>query len=417
MMLREASFPDTAIDTREMASTLPVSPLRISLVTETYPPEINGVAMTLGRLVNSLRERGHFVEVVRPRQLADANEVANSPELVLVRGLPIPGYSELRFGLPAAGALKRRWANQRPHIVHIATQGPLGRSARTAARKLGLPVSSGFHTNFDAYSRHYGIGWMKGLIARVLRGFHNGTDATLVPTRSLARSLLNSGYHNVSVVSRGIDTRLFNPQRRSASLRSAWEARTDDLVVAYVGRIAAEKNMGLVFEAFNEMQRARHDAKLVLVGDGPLLAALKTRYPQHIFTGMQRGEALAEHYASADIFLFPSLTETFGNVTVEALASGLGVVGYDYAAAAELIDNGHSGMLATPDDANGFINNAVMLATDRALLARTRLRAAASVSHLDWLQVSDIFATKLRSLISSHERKQRAKNSLAIALE
>jgi glycosyltransferase involved in cell wall biosynthesis len=386
-------------------------------VTETYPPEINGVAMTLGRLVSSLRVRGHFVEVVRPRQLGDGDAPANTEELVLVKGLPIPGYSELRFGLPATGILKQRWVAQRPHIVHIATQGPLGRSARSVARKLGLPVSSGFHTNFDAYSRHYGIGWLKGIIAAVLRNFHNGTDATLVPTRSLARALMSSGYRNVSVVSRGIDTRLFNPQRRSQTLRTAWGARPDDLVVAYVGRIAPEKNMGLVFAAFNEMLRARHDAKLVLVGDGPLLNSLKARYPQHVFTGMQRGEALATHYASADIFLFPSLTETFGNVTVEALASGLGVVGYDYAAAAELIDNGHSGMLATPDDANGFINSAVTLATDRALLARMRLRASASVSHLDWMQVSEVFANKLRSLISSHDRKQRAKNTLVVSTE
>lgn len=248
-------------------------PLRIALVTETHPPEINGVAMTLGQMVAVLRNRGHCVEVVRPHQPGDGTS-----EDVQVKGLPIPGYSELRFGLPATRTLRQRWTAQRPDIVHIATQGPLGWSARTAARALGLPVSSSFHTNFDSYSRHYGIGWMKGPITRALRSFHNGTDATLVPTRSLARTLLSGGYRNVSVVSRGIDTRLFHPQRRSPSLRTAWGARPGDLVVAYVGRIAAEKNMELVFAAFDEVHRARHDAKLVLVGDGPLLSSLRARY-------------------------------------------------------------------------------------------------------------------------------------------
>lgn len=375
--------------------------LRIALVTETFPPEINGVAMTLGRLAAALRKRGHAVDVIRPRQLVEESSVAD----MLVKGLPIPGYRELRFGLPAARALKRQWQAQRPHVVHIATQGPLGWSARKAALALGLPVSSSFHTNFDAYSRHYGIGWMRGAIARTLRNFHNGTGATLVPTRSLARSLLASGYRNVSVVSRGIDTRLFSPQRRSMSLRATWGVKPDDLVVAYVGRLAPEKNLDLVFAAFAEVQRARHDAKLVLVGDGPLHAALKARYPQHVFTGMRCGEDLAAHYASADLFLFPSLTETFGNVTVEALASGLGVVAYDYAAAAELIEDGHNGSVAAPDDANAFINSAVLLATDRTLLARVRTHAASSVAHLDWMQVSEVFAAKLRKLIAAQESR------------
>jgi glycosyltransferase involved in cell wall biosynthesis len=391
-----------------------VSPaLRVVLVSETYRPEINGVAMTLGHLVDGLRARGHCVEVVRPRQAGDDNLHDNDVlSDMLVTGLPIPGYPELRFGLPATAKLKQRWMAKPPDIVHIATQGPLGWSARWAACALDLPVSTSFHTNFDAYSRHYGIGWIKTLIAITLRNFHNGTGATMVPTRSLARDLVANGYCNVSVVSRGIDTRLFNPQRRSNTLRTEWGVRRDELIVAYIGRIAPEKNLDLVFAAFNEVQRARRDAKLVVVGDGPLLHSLKVRYPQHIFTGMQSGEALAAHYASADMFLFPSLTETFGNVTVEALASGLGVVGYDYAAAAELIENGQNGLLAAFDDANGFINNAVALATDCVLLARMRLRACASVSHLDWMQVCDVFTTQLHDLIIRHERKRRIKNPL-----
>ena len=408
--------PMKADDLLIPANARQLSLLHMALVTETYPPEINGVAMTLGRLADSLRARGHRVDLVRPRQRIEDDAMASAHDM-LVRGLPIPGYPQLRFGLPARNALEQRWKTQRPDIVHIATQGPLGWSARAAARKLGLPVSSSFHTNFDAYSRHYGVGLLKKPIARVLRNFHNGTDATLVPTKSLAQALVGEGYRNVSVSSRGIDTVLFNPQRRSSTLRTAWGVRADDLVVAYVGRIAPEKNMGLVFDAFAEILRARHDARLLLVGDGPQLTALKARHSQHIFAGMRRGEELAAHYASADMFLFPSLTETFGNVTVEALASGLAVVGYDYAATAELIEDGHNGMLAARDDANAFINSAVTLATDRSLLMRMRMRAHASVAHLDWMQVSDLFAARLRNLITAHERKQRAQNALAIATD
>ena len=182
-----------------------------------------------------------------------------------------------------------------------------------------------------------------------------------------------------------------------------------------VGRLAAEKNLGLTLKAFEEIKKVRPDARLLFVGDGPEKARLAAQHPQHIYAGMRRGEDLAAHDASADLFLFPSLTETFGNVTSEALASGLGVVAYACAAAEELIDDGISGLLAPPEDETTFIQSAALLASDPVLLPAIRLRAAPSVQHLDWERVHDSFTNTLDGLISAHQRRQRDENALITA--
>jgi len=383
--------------------------LRIALVTETYPPEINGVAMTLGRMVDGLLRRGHAIQLVRPRQHAlDVPAEQRAFEEVFATGVPIPKYDGLKFGLPAKARLARLWQHKRPDLVHVVTEGPLGWSAIGAARKLRLPVTSDFHTNFHSYSRHYGFGWLKAPIASYLRKFHNRTQATLVPTRALAQELGSAGYENLAVVSRGVDTGQFNPSRCSTELRASWgvkDTTADDLVVLYVGRLAPEKNLPLVLEAFAAIRAVRPEARLVFVGDGPLRGSLQASCPAAIFAGMRTGADLAAHYASADLFLFPSLTETFGNVTTEALASGLGVVAYQYAAAADLIADGTNGRHAPPGDTAAFIAAAADLAGDREQLQRLRAAAPASVAQLDWETIHDCFARTLSGIVASHERQ------------
>ena len=225
--------------------------LRIAVVTETYPPEVNGVALSAARFLEGLRSRDHDIMLVRPRQSAgDVETVKGSLREVLTKGLPIPRYPGLRMGLPATRALESLWQRWRPDVVHVLTEGPLGWSALRAARKLQLPVVSDFRTNFHSYSSHYGVGWLGKPILAYLRKFHNKTLWTLVPTESLRRELEQLGFLNLRVIARGVDTKLFNPARRSPLLRADWGAGPDDPVLLHVGRIAAEKNMDALQTAY-----------------------------------------------------------------------------------------------------------------------------------------------------------------------
>jgi glycosyltransferase involved in cell wall biosynthesis len=403
--MNAADMPDFAVDTYPAAHRS----LRVAFVTETYPPEINGVALTIARVVEGLHRRNHDVQLIRPRQALcdDTDDTGRTGEAahagrfhqVLMRGLPIPRYPHLRMGVPSKKLLVQLWATQRPDVVHVATEGPLGWSALQAARHLKLPVSSDFRTNFHAYSKHYGVGWLHKPIMAYLRKFHNQCAVTMVPTEPLRKELTAAGLRHVEVVARGVDTRLFDPQRRSAALRAAWGVGDKDLVVACVGRLAAEKNLGLLLRAFDAIRRDDPRARLLLVGDGPLRAELAARAPDALFVGQRKGEDLAAHYASADLFLFPSQTETFGNVTTEAMASGLPVVAYDYAAAAQLMRSGDNGMLVPFGDEAAFELTAVQVARSRArrqaLGAMARQRALAQ----DWDDVLVRFEAQLMRVI------------------
>lgn len=379
--------------------------LRVAVVTETYPPEINGVAMTISRMVTGLRQRQHQVQLIRPRQ-SPYDRPATDPtfEEVLQRGVAIPRYDSLRLGLPAKRALLRLWSVRRPDIVHIVTEGPLGWSALTAAGKLGIPCSSDFHTNFHSYSKHYGVGWLKKPIVGYLRKFHNKAHATLVPTASIVKDLEQHGYINLRVVARGVDTRLFHPGKRSVVLRQQWGVKPQQPVAIYVGRLAPEKNLPVVLQAFAAMQSTRPDARLVLVGDGPRRPGLQASNPDFIFAGMRTGDDLAAHYASGDVFLFPSTTETFGNVTVEAMASGLAVVAYDYAAAAEHILHGRNGVVADFDNAQEFVKFAAGLIADPQRITEFGRRARATAEDIDWERVHGEFEAALLDVIENQDR-------------
>ncbi|MFH2140716.1 MAG: glycosyltransferase family 1 protein [Pseudomonadota bacterium] len=366
--------------------TLHVAPaLSIALVTETYVPEVNGVAITIGRMVHGLLKRGHRIHMIRPRQgKQDAPAAEANYAETLVSGMPIPGYPELKSGLPAKNLLLKLWRKQRPDVVHIATEGPLGWSALSAARKLDIPVSTDFHTNFHNYTQHYGIGLLKKPIAAYLRHFHNKSACTLVPTASLQQQLEHEGYQNVLVVSRGVDTELFHPAKRDAELRASWNADEDTPVVMLVSRIAPEKNLQVVIQAFEQMRKVNPLARLVMVGDGPARAELQKQHPHVIFAGMQTGEPLARHYASGDIFIYPSLTETYGNVTVEAMASGLATLAYDYAAAQQHIKHDVNGLLAPFADTDAFVAQARGLISDMERVQRIRRAARETVESLTW---------------------------------
>lgn len=365
-----------------------VKTLRVAMVTETYPPEVNGVARTVGLMADGLRARGHSIQLVRPRQ--NGHDVAAAGEdfhELLQAGIPIPRYTQLKMGMPAKGSLVRAWSQRRPDLVHIATEGPLGWSALAAARKLGIRTATDFHTNFHAYSRHYGFAWLARPVTAYLRHFHNRADRTLVPTEELAADLGRCGFRGLAVVGRGVNPQVFSPGRRSPELRASWGANEDTPVALCVSRFAPEKNFPLVIRAYEAMRGVRPDTKLVLVGDGPMAEALRARNIGYVIAGRKVNGELSRHYASADIFLFASTTETFGNVTLEAMASGLGIVAYDYAAARQHLEHGRSALLAPVDDEAAFLNAAIRLASDPPFARSLGRAARAAAEDLTWERI------------------------------
>lgn len=378
--------------------------MRIAIVTETFMPEINGVAMTIGRLVQGLAERGHSLQVVRPRQNPHhPHGIPAEFDDVTLPGFPIPLYPEMRMGFPCFFTLLKLWKARRPDFVHIVTEGPMGLTAVHAARRLRIPCISSFHTNFHHYTHHYGIGFLYGPLVAYFRHIHNLTRCNLVPDATLITELEVHGFRNSHHWARGVDTELFTPARRDAALRQEWglgdgSPCDDTLAVLHVSRVAKEKNIPLVVEVFDQISTAAPHARLVIVGDGPELPRLRKRYPHVIFTGMKLGEDLARHYASADLFLFASTTETFGNVVTESLASGLVTLTYEYAAGRQFIRPGENGYLAGFDNPASFADTARIAMRERHRWPAIRTAARATAEGIPWSHILDNYETLLKKL-------------------
>ncbi|MQT64128.1 glycosyltransferase [Pseudomonas sp. FSL R10-0056] len=378
--------------------------LHIALVTETFAPEINGVANTLGHLCDGLRARNHRVQLIRPRQSADGNQ-RSSDDLMLCRGWPLPGYPGLQWGLTSTHRLTRRWCQHPPDVVYIATEGPLGLCALRVARRLGITAVTGFHTNFQQYLRQHGLTLFTRALTHYLRGFHNRSAMTLVPSASQRVELERRHFERLELLPRGVDSQLFSPAKRQNALRQSWGLRENDIALLYVGRLAPEKNLDALKRCFDELQ-ARYPArrfKLIVVGNGSKRASLEASLPEAIFCGQQSGEALACHYASGDVFLFPSLSETFGNVVLEAQASGLGVVAYDEAAAGLHIRHGYNGVLAMPGDEYAWIEAACWLLDDPETLRTLRLNARRHASRQSWTGIVEQFENQLQQARQGRE--------------
>jgi len=382
----------------------PPVPIHLAIITETWPPGINGVAHTIHRLVQGLLESGAYhIELIRPEQTGEMPSVTRNAlklEQHLVNGLRLPFYPEVQLGHPQYFTLKRRWSRNRPDLVQIVTEGPLGYSAIKAARKLGIPLISDFHTNFDQYSRHYHYPCLFRLIRAYLRHLHNQTRLTLVPTNSLRAELQQNGYERLGLLTRGIDTQQFHPGHRSPALRHGHGIRDEQLLVLLVSRMAQEKNLDLAFKAFRAIQQQTPEARFLLAGDGPERTRLQKQHPDCHFVGMQTGRALAQYYASADLFLYPSTTETFGNVILEAMASGLPVVTFDYAAAREHIHNTVNGISVPFADPDAFIASALELSLDRERCRAIGSMARHTATGLGWEKVIRQFDTTVRNLLN-----------------
>jgi glycosyltransferase involved in cell wall biosynthesis len=348
--------------------------MRLTLVTETFAPQVNGVSRTLGQLVHHMEKAGDEVQVVHPNY-GQASTRAHDHQ---VASFVLPFYREVSVPFPPFRAVHRAIDAFRPDVVHVATEITLGLSALRYSLRREIPTVSSFHTNFDQYCDHYRLGWAKGLAWRYLRWFHNRTRETYVPSRATIEELEARGFERLVLWPRGVDGQLFRPDRPGrAKVREALGFGPDDVVIGHVSRLAAEKNVMHLAQALREVGEARPDARFLFVGDGPARSELEEEMgPNARFVGYQGGEDLADHYAAADLFAFASLTETFGNVVLEALASGLPSVVIRAGGVGEIVRSGETGILIEPEDPPSQMARALIGLVDDPTLRREMAEAA-----------------------------------------
>ncbi len=379
--------------------------MRFLLITDTYLPDINGVARTLATLATGLEKRGHSVEIVTTLEAGSGEP--DSMKRHVVKAVPLPGYPGLRIGFATTWQMQALYEAFKPDALYVATETPLGIASIRAANKMGIPVVSGFHTNFQTYLEDYALPGLESVAQGLLRSIHNQTARTLTPSADTAAMLEKWGIRNVGVLGRGVDTDLFSPALRDDSLRTQWGAGETTPVAIYVGRVAAEKNLDLLARAFTAFREAHPGAPCVVVGDGPRLKSLQAEHPEFHYMGARTGRDLAACYASADVFVFPSITETFGNVVLEAMSSGLLPVAYDYAAPRLLIRPDENGLLVPFNDETAFLSQT------RAAAARwndhpARKAARLTAGDLGWRKVIEQFESELQSVISDKNSLQQA---------
>lgn len=362
--------------------------MRLALFTDTYLPQLNGVSRTLARLVGHLDRRGHEVFLISPEVGEAAPHTTYHHRL---GGVPVPVYPELLLTRFLDRKGKRLLEAFDPHVVHCATESTVGWSGRRWALKTGRPLVTSFHTNFPDYAREYGMGLLTPLAWSLLRRFHRPALRTLCPSEATLEELRSKRFHaRLGIWSRGVDSDLYSPARRSPEVRRCL-APDAEVVLLYVGRLAGEKRLDVLMEAFPKVRDASdRRVELVLVGDGPWGDDLRRRAEPGVhLTGYLTGTDLAEAYAAADIFVFPSDTETFGNVVAEAMASALPVVGADRGGVRSTIDHGETGFRAVPGSADDFTRYLLTLVHDEELRRRLGTEGRARAEGMSWTRILD----------------------------
>jgi glycosyltransferase involved in cell wall biosynthesis len=344
--------------------------VRIALFTDTFPPDVNGVAKTLERWVRYLERRGAECKVFAPQK--DGSERYDGLSVERFYSVPFALYPECRFTIPNPLQVNRMIKDFRPSLVHVATPFNLGLLGNHYARKHRIPLVASYHTNFDQYLPFYKIQWMEPMLWRYMIWFHQSCRKVYVPSRTTLEHLAAKGLTNLEIWSRGIDTERFRPHVDKREALSPYGVDPGKFIVLYVGRIAPEKNIDVLMKVIDAipdgLQRRAH---FILAGDGPLYGSLSEQYKRDniTFTGYVEGKALADLYAAGDVFLFPSAHETFGNVVLEAMASGTPVIGANAGGVRDIVQNGVTGLLREPGDVAGFAE-AVRLLYDNPELRR-----------------------------------------------
>ena len=351
--------------------------MHIEIVTDTYAPDVNGAAKSLGYLVDSLSDLGCVVRMICPQPVS----------AIRLPSIRVPGYESVQVAWVSRRELRERWQTKRPDAVYIGMESVIGCSALKVANDLGIITLAGFHTNFHQYARSWKLPFLAETAFKLMRWFHNRASATMVPSTSVKNELKAAGFQNLHVMGRGVDVSQFSPSKRCPKLRNKWGAYGDDPVAIFIARISPEKNMGLLAEVFKIMRELNPRVKCVVVGDGPSQEFFAEENPEVYCTKFLLGEGLAAAYASADILVFPSMTETFGNTVTEAMASGLVTVAYDYAAANMHIEDNVSGLLVPFGDHQCFLDRSIE-ALDHVCNTQMRNSAVSDVSNVSWEKVA-----------------------------
>ena len=328
--------------------------MRVVLFTDTVVPDVNGVARTLARLVEHAQSRGVEVGVVSPR--VHGPPLPGAAFHHRLPGIPVPIYPELTLARPLDFRGRRMLTRFQPDVVHVATESVLGISGARFARRGHVPLVTSFHTDFASYLRGYRMAPLRSLVWRHLRALHGKAALTYCPSSSTLEMLRAQGFHErLRIWSRGVDSAHFHPGRRSDAVRERLAPRARSILL-YVGRLATEKRLDVLLNAFARVREAHGPGvALVLVGEGPLGEEIRRARPPGVHcVGYLRGDDLADAYAAADGFAFPSDTETFGNVVLEAMSSGVPVVAVRAGGVTETVREGVTGLLAPPGDAQAF---------------------------------------------------------------
>ncbi|MGK2962083.1 MAG: glycosyltransferase family 4 protein [Gemmatimonadaceae bacterium] len=360
--------------------------LRIALFTGAYNHIADGVSLTLNRLVDYLGHKGAEVRVYAPTIPQPA--LQHSGTLVPVRSIQAPGRPDYRVSLGLSGAARENLTSFRPDLFHIATPDFLGLAALRRATRAGTTVVASYHTHFASYLDYYRLGALEAATWRYLKWFYDQCAQVYVPTPSMLSVLKHhSVTSDLRLWPRGVESDHFNPARRSREWRRSRGISDDEVVVAFVSRLVAEKGLGVVADVARGLRHTGIGHRILIVGDGPERESLARAIPGAIFEGQLRGEALATAYASSDVFLFPSETETFGNVTLEAMSSGLPAVVADATGSNTLVQHDITGFLAPPRDSSSFLEHVTSLIRDPALRSRIGTAARNSAENYEWSRI------------------------------
>lgn len=339
--------------------------MNIALFTDTYTPDVNGVAKTLARWVNYLTENGHNVRVFAPEP-KEVSQTHSETHVERYKSLPFFLYPELQAALPNPLDIKQRLLDFNPDIVHVATPFNIGVLGRHYALKYDLPFVASYHTNFDQYLSSYKMEWAEKLLNSYLAWFHKDCEKVYAPSNDTAKTLIAQHYPNVELWKRGVEADLFRPidehtlSRKDILFR--YDVPPDKFTLLYVGRLSTEKSLDVLLETAKQLPTSlKEQAQVLLVGDGPMRKEIEEKIPSinlpiHLL-GFRSGEELAQIYAVSDVFFFPSATETFGNVVLEAMASGLPVIGANAGGVKELITSGQNGLLCSPGQISTFVES------------------------------------------------------------